>query len=203
MPNRVMRRLTSIFVGFILVSLGTYVVGSSLSILTCLAGITCFTFGEMFCSPKDARVPGGDCATGQEGPGHGLCQIPDAFGWGYGSFLAGQIDEPTGEKAALSLRYMSEVLQVHTLPDRSAAFARLTEMLGQTGSGHPALVGQIRSRLGLDALCHRRHFGLHCHVCLHPPGPAVAGCQRLKARSGKHKRPPGRSAMEVFSLFSE
>ena len=38
----------------------------------------------------------------------------------------------TGEKAGLALRYMSEVLKVHDLPDRSQAFATLTERLGQT-----------------------------------------------------------------------
>ena len=50
--NRVMRRLTSIFFGFILVSLGTYVVGAGMSIFICLTGIACFTFGEMFCPPR-------------------------------------------------------------------------------------------------------------------------------------------------------
>jgi POT family proton-dependent oligopeptide transporter len=62
----------------------------------------------------------------------GYASIPYAFGWGYGSFLAGQIYERTGEKAGLALRYLSEVLKVHQLPDRSQAFTALTERLGQT-----------------------------------------------------------------------
>ena len=130
--NRVMRRLTSIFFGFILVSLGTYVVGSSMSIFICLAGITCFTLGEMFCSPKMREYLAVIAPPDKKALYMGYASIPYALGWGYGSFLAGKIYERTGEKAGLALRYMSEVLQVHDLPDRSQAFVRLTEMLGQT-----------------------------------------------------------------------
>ena len=130
--NRVMRRLTSIFFGFILVTLGVYVVGSSMSIFTCLGGIVCFTAGEMLCSPKMREYLAVIAPPDKKAQYLGYASIPYAFGWGYGSFLAGQIYERTGEKAALALRYMSEVLQVHDLPDRSQAFARLTEMLGQT-----------------------------------------------------------------------
>jgi POT family proton-dependent oligopeptide transporter len=130
--NRVMRRLTSIFFGFILVSLGTYVVGSSMYIFTCLAGIACFTFGEMLCSPKMREYLAVIAPPDKKALYMGYASIPYAFGWGYGSFLAGQIYGRTGEKAGLALRYMSEVLKVHELPDRSQAFARLTEMLGQT-----------------------------------------------------------------------
>jgi POT family proton-dependent oligopeptide transporter len=130
--NRVMRRLTSIFFGFILVTLGTYVVGSSMSIFTCLAGITFFTVGEMLCSPKMREYLAVIAPPDKKALYMGYASIPYAFGWGYGSFLAGQIYERTGEKAGLALRYLSEVLKVHELPDRSRAFATLTEMLGQT-----------------------------------------------------------------------
>ena len=137
--NRVMRRLTSIFFGFIFVSLGIYVVGSSMSIFTCLAGITCFTVGEILCSPKMREYLAVIAPPDKKALYMGYASIPYAFGWGYGSFLAAQIYERTGEKAGLSLRYMSEVLKVQELPDRSQAFATLTEMLGQT----PAQVTQL------------------------------------------------------------
>jgi proton-dependent oligopeptide transporter, POT family len=137
--NRVMRRLTSIFFGFILVSLGTYVVGSSMSIFTCLGGIACFTLGEMLCSPKMREYLAVIAPPDKKALYMGYASIPYAFGWGYGSFLAGQIYERTGEKAGLALRYMSEVLQVHDLPDRSQAFATLSSLLGQT----PAQVTQL------------------------------------------------------------
>jgi MFS family permease len=137
--NRVMRRLTSIFFGFIFVSLGIYLVGSSMSIFVCLAGLVCFTAGEMMCSPKMREYLAVIAPQGKKALYMGYASIPYAFGWGYGSFLGGKLYEKTGEKANLALRYMSDVLQVHDLPHRSQAFAKLTEMLGQT----PAQVTQL------------------------------------------------------------
>ena len=137
--NRVMRRLTSIFLGFLFVSLGIYVAASSMSIFTCLAGIACFTLGEVLCSPKMREYLAVIAPPDKKALYMGYASIPYAFGWGYGSYLAGQIYERSGEKAGLALRYMSEVLQVHDLPDRSQAFITLTEKLGQT----PAQVTQL------------------------------------------------------------
>ena len=137
--NRVMRRLTSIFFGFIFVSLGLYVVGSSMSIYVCLAGIVCFTAGEMLCSPKMREYLAVIAPPDKKALYMGYASIPYALGWGYGSFLGGQIYGRTGEKATLARRYLSEVLQVQDLPHRSQAFARLTEMLGQS----PAQVTQL------------------------------------------------------------
>ncbi len=130
--NRLVRRLTSIFFGFIFVIIGISVVGSSMSIFTCLAGIACFTLGEMMCSPKMREYLAVIAPPDKKALYMGYASIPYAFGWGYGSFLGGQLYERAGEKAGLALRYMSEVLKVHDLPDRSQAFARLTELLGQT-----------------------------------------------------------------------
>ncbi|MCL4503243.1 MAG: MFS transporter [Deltaproteobacteria bacterium] len=130
--NRVMRRLTSIFFGFILVTLGVYVVSSTMSINTCLAGIIFFTIGEMLCSPKMREYLAVIAPPDKKALYMGYAAIPYAIGWGYGSYLAGKIYERSGEKAGLALRYLSEVLQVQPLPDRSQAFAILTEKLGQT-----------------------------------------------------------------------
>ena len=62
----------------------------------------------------------------------GYANIPLAIGWGYGSLVGGQIYAHAGEKAGLALRYLSEVLQVQVLPERSQAFATLAGMLDQT-----------------------------------------------------------------------
>ncbi|MDD5642584.1 MAG: MFS transporter [Syntrophales bacterium] len=137
--NRIMRRLTSIFFGFIFVSLGLYVVGSSMSIFVCLGGIVCFTAGEMLCSPKMREYLAVIAPPDKKALYMGYSSIPYALGWGYGSFLGGQIYGRSGEKANLALRYMSEVLQVQDLPHRSQAFAKLTQMLHQT----PAQVTQL------------------------------------------------------------
>jgi len=137
--NRKMRRLTSIFWGFVIASLGVYAAGSSRSIYICLAGIACFSVGEMLCSPKLNEYLGVIAPPDQKALYMGYANIPMALGWGYGAIIAGQIYERSGEKAGLALRYLSEVLQVQELPDRTQAFARLTEMLGQ----NPAQVTQL------------------------------------------------------------
>jgi POT family proton-dependent oligopeptide transporter len=49
--NKKMRRLTSMLCGFVIAGLGVYAAGSSISIYICLAGIACFSVGEMLCSP--------------------------------------------------------------------------------------------------------------------------------------------------------
>ena len=130
--NRQMRRLTSILFGFVIVSLAIYITGSSQSIYICLAGIVCFSLGEMLCSPKIQEYLGVIAPSDKKALYMGYANIPNAIGWGYGSFVAGELYERAGEKAGLAIRYMSEVLQVKVLPHRSDAFARLTEMLGLT-----------------------------------------------------------------------
>ena len=130
--NQKMRRLTSMFLGFFTASLGVYTAGSSMSIYFCLAGIACFSVGEMLCSPKMNEYLGVIAPADKKALFMGYANIPLALGWGYGSFLGGQIYARAGEKAGLALRYMSEVLKVQELPDRSQAFAVLTDMLGQS-----------------------------------------------------------------------
>ena len=137
--NRRVRRLTSILCGFVLASLGVYVAGSSPSIYLCLAGIAGFTVGEMLCSPKMSEYLGVIAPSDQKALYMGYANIPLAIGWGYGSYFGGHLYQRAGEKAGLALRYLAEVLQVRHLPDRSQAFAALTERLGQT----PAQVTQL------------------------------------------------------------
>jgi MFS family permease len=130
--NKKMRRLTSMFFGFLAASLGVFVAGASQSIYLVLAGIACFTVGEMLSSPKMSEYLGVIAPPDKKALYMGYANIPLAIGWGYGSFLGGQIYARAGEKAGLALRYMSEVLKVKELPGRTEAFADLTARLGQT-----------------------------------------------------------------------
>ena len=130
--NKRMRRLTSMIFGFVLASLGVYAAGSTMTIYTCLAGIACFSLGEMMCSPKMYEYLGVIAPADKKALYMGYANIPLAIGWGYGSFIGGQIYARAGEKAGLALRYMAEVLHVQALPDRPQAFARLTAMLGES-----------------------------------------------------------------------
>jgi len=137
--NQKMRRLTSMLLGFLTASLGVYIAGATMSIYFCLAGIACFSVGEMLCSPKMSEYLGVIAPADKKALFMGYANIPLALGWGYGSFLGGQIYGRAGEKAGLALRYLSEVLHVQDLPSRSQAFAVLTDKLGQS----PAQVTQL------------------------------------------------------------
>jgi dipeptide/tripeptide permease len=137
--NKKMRRLTSMFLGFVTASLGVYTAGAGMSIYLCLAGIAFFSVGEMLCSPKMSEYLGVIAPADKKALFMGYANIPLAIGWGYGSFLGGQIYGRLGEKAGLALRYMSEVLHVQDLPPRSQAFAVLVDKLGQS----PAQVTQL------------------------------------------------------------
>jgi MFS family permease len=130
--NQHMRRLTAIFWGCLIACLGVYLAGASMSIYLCLLGIACFSLGEMLCSPKMAEFLGVIAPPDQKALYMGYANVPLAIGWGFGSFVGGRIYEHSGEKAGLALRYLSEVLQVQTLPERSQAFPTLTRMLDQT-----------------------------------------------------------------------
>jgi MFS family permease len=137
--NKKMRRLTSMFWGFVIAGLGVYAAGSSMSISICLAGIACFSVGEMLCSPKMNEYLGVIAPADKKALYMGYANIPMALGWGYGSYVGGRIYERAGEKAGLALRYLSEVLMVKDLPERTQAFTKLTEVLGQD----PAEVTQL------------------------------------------------------------
>ncbi len=134
LANKKMRRLTSMFWGFVIAGLGVYAAGSSRSISICLAGIACFSVGEMLCSPKMNEYLGVIAPADQKALYMGYANIPMALGWGYGSFVGGQIYERAGEKAGLALRYLSDVLMVKDLPERTQAFSTLMERLGQNSA---------------------------------------------------------------------
>ncbi len=131
-----------------------------MSIFLCLAGIGLFSVGEMLCSPKMTEYLGVIAPSDQKALYMGYANIPLAIGWGIGSFVGAQIYEHSGEKAGLALRYLSEVLQVKILPERSQAFATLTKMLDQTPAQVTRLLWDIvSSEPGVAAFCCGRPVG--------------------------------------------
>ena len=85
----------------------------------------------MLCSPKINEYLGVIAPADKKALYMGYTNIAMVLGWGYGSFAGGQIYERAGEEAGLALHYMSDVLIVKELPERTQAFNKLTEMLGQ------------------------------------------------------------------------
>ena len=70
----------------------------------------------------------------------GYANIPMAIGWGYGSFVGGQLYERAGEKAGLALRYLSEVLRGARAAGPLPGLRRLDGEAGaDPGPGDPLL----------------------------------------------------------------
>ena len=135
-----MRRLTSIFIGMIIASAGLIVAGSSTAAVICIAGILVFSVGEMLSSPKMNEYLGVIAPPGQKGLYMGYANVPNAVGWGFGSWLGGYIYGNMGDKANLALAYLQEKTSV--LPDlfelelvgRTESMLMLNHYLGQDAS---------------------------------------------------------------------
>ncbi len=132
--NTRMRRLSSIFLGICMASLGVFLVGLNPSIWLCFVGIAVFSFGEMLSSPKTNEYLGVIAPKDKKALFMGYANIPLAIGWGWGAFVGGHIYENYGEKAMMAMRYLEQELHVTTLPDRSSAFDALVSQLGRTPS---------------------------------------------------------------------
>ena len=126
-----MRRVTSIFYGIILASLGLVVAGFTMNGTLVLFGILMFSVGEMLASPKMNEYLGIIAPSGEKGLYMGYANIPQAIGWGYGSIMAGKVYDRMGDKANLAIRYMRENMNISGEIERNEAFARLMEVTGK------------------------------------------------------------------------
>ncbi len=129
-----MKRLHSIMIGITISSVGLVVAGFTMVGYFCLAGILIFSVGEMLASPKMNEYLGVIAPPGQKGLYMGFANVPLAIGWGIGSLYAGNVYERMGEKANLAIRYLEEHNLVTEAVDRTDAFARLQEVLGQNAA---------------------------------------------------------------------
>ncbi|MFC1841098.1 MFS transporter [Thermodesulfobacteriota bacterium] len=126
-----MRRVTSIFIGIIIASLGLVAAGFTMSGTLVLLGILMFSVGEMLASPKMNEYLGIIAPPGEKGLYMGYANIPQAIGWGYGSLMAGHVYDEMGDKANLAIRYMREHLNLSGEIERNEAFSRLMEATGK------------------------------------------------------------------------
>ena len=126
-----MRRVTSITLGIIVSSVGLMLAGFWTAGYFCLLGILIFSVGEMLASPKMNEYLGVIAPEGKKGLYMGYANIPQAVGWAYGSFLAGQIYDEMGDKANLAIRYLSEKMNVTDVA-RPEAMDRLVEVTGMS-----------------------------------------------------------------------
>jgi len=124
-----MRRVMSIFMGITIASVGLALAGFTTSGYLCLAGILCFSVGEMLASPKMSEYLGMIAPEGKKGLYMGFANMPNGLGWAVGSLYAGNVYEQLGEKANLAVRYLDSN---YGLPgvDRTVAMNKLMEVSG-------------------------------------------------------------------------
>jgi MFS family permease len=120
-----MRRLTSIFMGMTVSAAGLLLAGFTMAGTFCILGILCFSVGEMLASPKMSEYLGVIAPEGQKALYMGYSNIPFAIGWGYGSWMGGQIYDKAGDKANLSLRYLLDHFGIAEGATREAVIAKL------------------------------------------------------------------------------
>jgi len=125
-----MRRVTSIFIGISITSVGLIVSGYFMSGYLTVLGILLFSVGEMLASPKMNEYLGIIAPPGKKGLYMGYANIPLAIGWAYGSFMGGAVYDKMGDKANLAIRYLREFHQISDSVTRPEAMAKLVEITG-------------------------------------------------------------------------
>jgi POT family proton-dependent oligopeptide transporter len=134
------RRVHSIFLGIVVSSVGLLATGFTTSGWVCLGGILVFAVGEMLASPKMNDYLGVIAPEGQKALYMGYANMPLAVGWAYGSFLGGRVYEEMGDKGNLALRYLAEHHGIASGVPRTAALAKLQDVLGLDAAGATRLL---------------------------------------------------------------
>src|ERR1044071_9374662 len=106
--TRRMRTLETMFFGIIMATTGVLVAGWTTSVYVLIAGILCFSLGEMLTGPKLNEYLGLIAPPGKKGLYLGYVNIPIGVGVYAGSKIAGFIYGHYGEKAVLALKYLAQ-----------------------------------------------------------------------------------------------
>ena len=133
------RPLTSILIGMLVATVGSYYAGTSIIGWSCLAGILIFSVGEMLSSPKKMEYLASLAKKGQEGLFMGYANVPVAIGWITGSIFAGNFYEKNGDKVNLARRHLVKVLEENEATvaamEKSKVVPHLAEQLGIDEAG--------------------------------------------------------------------
>jgi MFS family permease len=106
--TRHMRTLEAMLIGMVMATAGILVAGWTQSAWLLVAGILCFSLGEMMTGPKKSEYLGLIAPPGKKGLYLGYVNIPVGVGVFLGSWIAGHVYGRFGEKAVLALRYLAE-----------------------------------------------------------------------------------------------
>jgi len=146
--TRRMRTLTAMLIGMCMATVGVLVAGWTQSGWILVAGILCFSLGEMMTGPKKNEYLGLIAPPGKKGLYLGYVNIPVGVGTFVGSWMAGRIYGGYGEKASLALRYLAEKTALGADKHWNGNMATLEATLGVTRS--EAMV-KLQEVTGLDS----------------------------------------------------
>ena len=146
--TRRMRTLTAMLVGMIMAIFGVLIAGWTQSPWILVAGILCFSLGEMMTGPKKSEYLGLIAPPGKKGLYLGYVNIPVGVGTFAGSWIAGMVYGRYGEKANLALRYLAEKTPFGADKSWDGTMATLEATLGVKRTG--AMV-KLQEVTGLDA----------------------------------------------------
>lgn len=131
---RKMRRITSIFWGIVISSVGLIMAGFTTAGIFCFLGILVFSVGEMMSSPKMNEYLGVIAPDGKKGLYMGYANIPQGIGWAVGSLFAGAVYDSSGDKANLAIDYLSKEHGLANIT-RPEAMNKLVEITGLSHQG--------------------------------------------------------------------
>ena len=122
-------RINALIIGFILASFGLLLCGATMYGTISIIGIFIYTFGEMITNPKFVEQLNSLAPDNEKASYLSYLNIAFAIGLGGGALLGGYIYQHFGEKAGLSLKYLSSHYQITNL-NLTQTFAKLQEMTG-------------------------------------------------------------------------
>lgn len=143
----VMRQINifySMIVGVCLTLIGMFTFGSNHLIWLTIAGIVIFSVGEMGASPRMREYLGLISPSGKAGQYMGYANVPEAIGWGFGSYIAGWWYEVFSDKTSLAKKYFVEHLgysgtQLQAIP-KGDLLTTLANQLGISTNAITALL---------------------------------------------------------------
>ena len=145
--TRHMRTLSAMLIGMIAATAGLLVAGWTQNVWLLIAGIFCFSVGEMMTGPKKSEYLALIAPPGKKGLYLGYVNIPVGVGVFAGSWIAGQVYGRFGEKAVLALRYLAEHTPLGEGKDWDGNVASLEKTLGVK---RPEAMEKLQEVTGLD-----------------------------------------------------
>ncbi|HEY9724252.1 MAG TPA: MFS transporter [Oscillatoriaceae cyanobacterium] len=157
--------LPAICLGILVTAIGMLLLGSTTGGWLCAGGIFVFAIGEMLASPRTNDYFASIAPADKKGLYLGYANVPNAIGWGIGSWIGGELYQYHADKVQLAQDYMVSHFgmtraAVNALPkdqvlSTMAAKAHLTVAQAQQllwNLDHPVTIWYVFAAIGLASM---------------------------------------------------